>query len=162
MSIWKRIRSLSLNQLFKFSMLFLRHPRLITLTINATKETFIICNTFYEEGHGKSNKGNAFRHALWNMLIAKNVIKKIKNKQKSVDWAQKVTDLYEKVTRNSVLDEQMDLHNNTIGRKLFNDFFEKDRIALIDIIYKKSTQATKIRSVQDLDNLKSDMVYIID
>lgn len=162
MKIWKRIRSLSLYQLYKFSMLFLRHPRLITSTINATKETFFICNRFYEEGHGISNRGNAFRHAVWNILICEKSFKKTKNRQKSVDWAQKVTDLYEKVTQNSKLDEQMDLHNNAVGRNLFLSLLEEDKDKIIQIVYKKSLKAVKMISVKDLENLKQDMVYLID
>lgn len=162
MKIWSRIRSLSLYQLYKFSLLFVRHPRLIVPTINATKETFLISNRLYKEGHSKSNKGNAFRHALWNVLIAKKSLKLTKNVQKSADWAQKVTDLYEKVTQNSNLDEQMDLHNNAVGRKLFIDFSEKGNTELIKIIFKKSTQAEKIKTVKDLVNIKSNMVFIID
>lgn len=142
-------------------MLFAKHPRLIIPTVNATKETFLICNELYKNRHGKSNKGNAFRHALWNVLIAKNSLKNTKNKQKSVDWAQKVTDLYEKVTQNSILDEQMDLHNNAIGRNLFLMFSKKSKTEIIDIIYKKSTRAIKIQSVQELENLTQDMVYLI-
>ena len=162
MFIWSRIRSLNLYQLYKFSLLFVRHPRLIRPTINATKETFIICNRLCKDGHSKSNKGNAVRHALWNVLIAKKSLKFTKNVQKSADWAQKVTDLYEKVTQNSNIDEQMDLHNNAIGRKLFIKYCDKGKTELIKIIFKSSTQAIKIKTVEDLDNIKSNMVFIID
>lgn len=143
-------------------MLFVMRPRLIIPTVNATKETFLICNKRYENGHSKSNKGNAFRHALWNVLIAKESLEKTKNDKKSANWAQKVTDLYEKVTQNSILDEQMDLHNNAIGRDLFLKFPKKSKTEITDIIYKKSTKAIKIQSVQELENLTQDMVYLID
>ena len=51
-------------------------------------------------------------------------MKYAKNKQKSVFWAQKVGDLYEKVTQNEILDQEMDLHNNTTGRILFLNHLE--------------------------------------
>lgn len=162
MKIWRRIRSLNLYQLSKFSILFARHPSLIIPTLRATKETFIVCNKRYKEGHGKSNKGNAFRHALWNTLICVNSLKNTGNIEKSAVWAQKTTDLYEKVTQNSKIDEQMDLHNNAMGRRLFIDFSNNDKAKIIDIVFEKSTEAIKIKSVEDLDNVKSKMVYIID
>ena len=80
--------------------------------------------------HHKSNKANAFRHALWNVLICQKTLKKTNNREKSVIWTKKVTDLYEKVTQNEFLDQLMDLHNNEIGRTLFLDLFDKNEATI--------------------------------
>ena len=138
MKIWARIKKLSIPQLWHLSVLFLKHPLLIVPTLKATKETFKICNALFENEHHKSNKANAFRHALWNVLICQKSMKWHKNKQKSVFWAQKVTDLYEKVTQNEILDEAMDLHNNTIGRICFLNFLDQNKAEMVTFLQEKA------------------------
>ena len=108
MKLWARINKLSFSQLWQLSVVFLKHPLLIMPTLKATKDTFAICNQLYGNQHHKSNRANAFRHALWNVLICNKSVNTLKNKQKSVFWAQKVTDLYEKVTQNEPMDEAME------------------------------------------------------
>lgn len=161
MKVWTRIKKLSIRQFFKLSLLFLRHPLLLVPSIKATKQTFALCNTYYPEGHGKSNKGNAFRHAVWNALLCSYTLKRTKNKQKSVFWAQKVTNLYEKVTNNNELDEQMDLQNNAVGRLYFFNFIDKDQAELINFIFQKSKAAEKITSSKDIKLYPANMVYIV-
>jgi hypothetical protein len=119
MNIWGRIRQMSFGQLFRLGILFLKHPLLILPTLRASRKTFEICNRRFGLSHHGHGIENAFRHALWNILICQNSIKMTKNRQKSVIWAKKVTDLYEKVTKTDLLNRSMDLHNNAIGRKLF-------------------------------------------
>lgn len=162
MNIWKRIRSLSIPQFYKLSLLFLQHPFLILPTLKATKLTFTLSNDLYGNNHGKSNKGNAFRHALWNALICKKTQQQTKNKQKSVFWAQKVTDLYEKLTQNSPIDEHMDLQNNAVGRLYFLNHIDKKESEMVEFIYNKSKVAEKISTLEDIKGNPSNMVYIVD
>ncbi|MEP0212228.1 MAG: hypothetical protein ABJD66_03365 [Cellulophaga sp.] len=161
MKIWTRIKSLSIRQFFKLSLLFFKHPLLLVPSIKATKQTFALCNTYYPGGHSKSNKGNAFRHAVWNALLCSYSLKRTKNKQKSVFWAQKVTNLYEKVTNNNELDELMDLQNSAVGRLYFFNFIDKDQVELIDFIFEKSKVAEKIVSAKDIKLYPANMVYIV-
>ncbi|WBU90871.1 DUF6973 domain-containing protein [Cellulophaga omnivescoria] len=161
MKIWNRIKSLSIRQFFKLSLLFLRHPLLLVPSIKATKQTFAFCNTYYPDGHGKSNKGNAFRHAVWNALLCTYTLKRTKSKQKSVFWAQKVTDLYEKVTNNNELDELMDLQNNAVGRLYFFNYADKKESELINFILEKSKVAEKIANAKDIKLYPANMVYIV-
>ena len=72
-------------------------------------------------------------------------MKYAKNKQKSVFWAQKVADLYEKVTQNEILDQEMDLHNNTIGRIFFLNHLEQKEAKIIDLLQKMSQKAQKTK-----------------
>lgn len=160
MNIWKRIRQLSIGQLFKLSALFLKHPLLIIPTLKATKRAFEICDHLFKKEHHKRTKANAFRHALWNVLICKNSMKMTKNKQKSVFWAQKVTDLYEKVTQNSLLDEAMDVHNNAIGRLCFLNNMEETEAIFIEILQKLSKNAQKITKIEEIEQNRAILVYL--
>lgn len=120
----------------------------------------LICDTLYGSSHHKSNKANAFRHALWNVLICKYVMKYSKNKQKSVFWAQKVGDLYEKVTQNEILDEAMDVHNNTIGRIFFLNHLDQNEEEIITLLEKKSENAQKINCVEETKRSLNVLVYL--
>jgi len=146
--------------LWHLSVVFLKHPLLILPTINATKQTFIICNELYGIEHQKSNKANAFRHALWNVLICQNSMKWLKNKQKSVFWAQKITDLYEKVTQNELLDEAMDLHNNSIGRICFLNFLSQNEEETINYLQEKAKNAQKVNNLEDFIKFRTQLTYL--
>ncbi len=157
-----RIKKLSSTQLWYFVVLCLKHPLLILPTLKATKQTFQVCNELFGNEHQKSNKANAFRHALWNVLICKKSMKSLKNKQKSVFWGQKVTDLYEKVTQNEPLDEAMDLHNNAIGRMCFLNYLGKNEEEMVVFLQNRAKNAIKITYSSNLNLIANQMVYIED
>jgi Domain of unknown function (DUF6973) len=160
LKIWTRIQKLSIPQLWELSVLFLKHPLLIVPTLKATKRTFQVCDALYGNAHHKSNRANAFRHALWNLLICKKSFKSLKNKQKSVFWAQKVTDLYEKVTRNELLDEAMDLHNNAIGRICFLNLLAENEAKNIAFLEEMAKNAQKIASIDEIKKSNRQLVYL--
>jgi hypothetical protein len=60
-----------------------------------------------------------------------------------VFWAQKVGDLHEKVTRNEILDQEVDLQNNTTGRIFFLNHLEQKEAKIIDLLQKMSQKAQK-------------------
>ncbi len=119
-----------------------------------------ICDELYGKTHHKSNKANAFRHALWNVLICRNALSVTKNKQKSVFWAQKVGDLYEKVTQNEQLDEAMDLHNNTVGRISFLNLLDKNQEEIIDALTLKMKGGKKVNTIQEMKSWQNELVYL--
>ena len=160
MNLWARIKRLSIPQLWDFSILFLKNPLLIIPTLKATKRTFEICNERFGNEHHKSNQANAFRHALWNVLICRNTLKNTKNKQKSVFWAQKVGDLYESVTQNKKLDEAMDLHNNAVGRIYFFNLLDKNEDEIVDFTFKKMELAKKVSKIEEMNRVYNEMVFI--
>lgn len=160
MNIWLRIKRLSLSQLTQLGFLFLKNPLLIWPTFQATKRTMVLCDGLFGTSHHKSNQANTFRHALWNILICKNVLKRTKSNEKSVIWAQKVTHLYEKVTQNALLDEKMDLHNNDVGRILFLKVFDKNEAEIIQILQKEIETAIKIEKTEDFELAENKLVYI--
>jgi hypothetical protein len=158
--IWTRIKQLSIPQLWKLSVLFLKNPRYILPSLQATKQTFAICNSLFGKEHNKSNPANAFRHALWNVLLCKKGFAASKDKQKSVFWAQKLTDVYEKVTQNAVLDEAMDLHNNAVGRIYFLNLITHKDQEVVDYILKETKKAYKVASVEEIKPHKTHLVFI--
>ncbi|GHC44970.1 DUF6973 domain-containing protein [Ulvibacter litoralis] len=162
MNIWLRIKRLSLSQLTQLGFLFLKNPLLIWPTFQATKRTMALCDGLFGKSHHKSNQANAFRHALWNILICKNVLKRTKTTQKAVIWAQKMTHLYEKVTQNPLLDEKMDLHNNEIGQMLFLKVFDKKEAEIIQILEKEVEKAQKIDKIEDFELATNSLVYLED
>lgn len=162
MNIWKRLKKLSIRQLLRLTQLFLKHPLLLLPTLSASKKAYAISETLFEGRHHKSNKANAFRHALWNVLICKNTFRKTKNKQRSVFWAQQVTDLYEEVTRNEPLDEAMDLHNNAVGRMVYLNFLHADENTIIDALQNKVQTAKKVDALTKMKMFQKELVYLED
>lgn len=162
MKLRKRIQQLSIRQLTRFAMLLLKHPFHIIPTLKATRRTFEICDQLYGKDHQRSNKGNAFRHAVWNVLLCKKTFKNSKNKQKSVFWAQRVTDLYEKMTQNELLDEAMDLHNNAVGRICFLNYLNQNEQEIIKFLQKKAENAKKVANIEELSKISNQMVYLYD
>ncbi|MBL4662570.1 MAG: hypothetical protein JKY22_03200 [Flavobacteriaceae bacterium] len=160
MNIWKRIKQLSLGQLFRLTVVFVQRPLLIMPTIRATKRTMHICDTMYGRTHHKNGKANAFRHALWNILICQNSLKRTKNVQKSVFWAEKITLLYEKVTKNDILDQQMDLHNNKLGRQWFKENMFENEAKTIDFIQKCLRKSKKITKIEEIESFENTLIYI--
>lgn len=75
----------------------------------------------YVGGGGTNTRGDAYRHILWNALLA-NYYYTIRSKTKRINFAKAVADANEQCnTTNPIDSEAMDYHNNFIGRKIWND-----------------------------------------
>lgn len=160
MNIWGRIRRLKIGQLLQLSLLFLREPLLIRPTLQASKRTMAICDDLFGNTHHRSNKANAFRHALWNILICQKTLKTTKNLEKSIIWTQKVTNLYEKVTDNSNIEKEMDLHNNDFGLNLFSSIIDKNETEIIEILQKLMKNSQKVDKMENFSLFKNSLVHI--
>ncbi|MCW5518209.1 hypothetical protein J1N09_00055 [Aureitalea sp. L0-47] len=161
MNIWRRIRQMSIPQLFRFGLLFVTNPFLIAPTIRASKYTVKICDArFGKMAHHGNGKANAFRHALWNFEICRFCQKWLKNDRKSSKWAKKVTDLYEKVTKNEPLDVAMDLHNNRIGREQFLVGFSENMMENVEKLLKMTENAINIARIEEISADEDQLVYI--
>jgi len=158
--LWKRIKQLSALQLFRLATAMIQKPLLIWPTWKATVQTIKICDDLYGNAHHKNGKPNAFRHVLWNILICKKTMKIIKNDEKSIIWAEKITCLYEKVTKNDILDQRMDLHNNELGRKLFLIVLDQKIEEIITFIQIKVKNAQKMTKKEQIEDYKDTLVYI--
>ncbi|MDY8137140.1 DUF6973 domain-containing protein [Aquimarina sp. 2201CG5-10] len=159
MRIWSTLKRLSIPQLFRLASVALQKPLLINPTLKATKSTMAICNTLYGTIHHGNGKENAFRHALWNILICQNTYSSTKSELKSVKWAKKITDLHEKLAPNKPLEEAMDLHNNRKGREYFEELKSSSEEEIIAFLSAKTEKAEKIMMLKEIEN-KNELVYL--
>lgn len=160
MKILSRIWELEFSKIWRLVWIGIKHPFLVLPTNLATKETMQICNKLYGDTHHGDNKANAFRHALWNILIAKRVLKFVKTTEKAISWTEKITSLHEILMPNPPLEREMDLHNNEMGRKLFLELQNSSKEKIIKCLKKQTEKASQIRTTEDTKNLKEVLVYI--
>ena len=123
--VFKIIKNLSLNLSSKMIKALLSKPLLLLPTVWSTIESILFSELNFQEAHGGRGVANAFRHAAWNLLIAKNCAH-FTTKEKAVKWAKFITDLHEECFPNDLLDQEMDLHNNQIGRTAIQDLWTQN------------------------------------
>lgn len=143
--------------------------------IDGTQKAVNLATQYTTEKHGKSghrDKSDAFRHAIWNVLIAKYTDG---NKKDRVEWARKFTNAHESgspaPTDNS-LDNLMDYHNNGVGRSYWNSNVSESGIlwwykinipsdtTIKNAIYNKSQNATYCDTTAKIKNSSNKLVYI--
>ncbi len=114
----------------------------------------------FPETHGKKGQANAYRHAFWNSLISFECKKWSKNTRRILAWTKLITDKHEQLSPNEPLDEQMDLHNNKIGRNLYvaSSFTSVDEIS--KTIKSRMERAVKIKTLEDIKLHPTSLVYI--
>jgi len=75
----------------------------------------------YAGGGGTDTRGDAYRHILWNALLADYYFT-VSSKSKRLGFAKAVADSNEECNDSNPVDgEAMDYHNNIIGRKIWDD-----------------------------------------
>ncbi len=159
MAIVARIKRLDFRQLFVLSRTFLLHPLFIIPTYKATKKTIAIVNEKFENSHHSNDRSNAYRHALWNYLICEYCYKSKPSLQEVLLWSRKITDLHEKLSPNGKLEKKMDLHNNRIGRMLFEDNLPNGT-PNFEILNLKMKTAIFVTSPEEIDKAGDELVYI--
>jgi hypothetical protein len=160
MTIWRVLKQFNYKQLWQLFVLALKYPIYIYPTLKATVKSFQISKGEFPKTHGKKGKGNAFRHALWNLLICNECLKWRKDKSRVVAWAKIITDKHEELSPNNVLDKVMDLHNNEVGRGLFQEFQLKNINKTIEKLKIKLNSSKKIEDPNDVNNFSGDLIYI--
>lgn len=135
-------------------------PLLLIPTVWATVESVLFSEINFQESHSGRGAANAFRHAAWNLLIAKNS-SVFTSKEKAVQWAKFITDLHEECFPNEAFDHEMDLHNNRIGREVFEklstqNLSKKEMIA--ELIY-MSESAVGLTDEREFTKYQNEMVY---
>ncbi|MBW1293997.1 DUF6973 domain-containing protein [Aquimarina litoralis] len=160
MNIRSLIKRFNFRQLFKIAGLGIQRPLYIVPTLSATKKTMVVCDTLYGKEHHLSGRANAFRHALWNILICQKVFKISGDETKSALWTKKVTDLHEKLAPNEALEEAMDLHNNKLGRIYFKKLTNASEEELITFLREQLNKAKLITSKEQTKIFGDNMVYI--
>ncbi len=129
-------------------------------TVLATKECMDIAQRKFGSKHHLSNPANAFRHALWVILIIRKCLIWKRNEEKAIVWAKKFTDWHEKFSPNEALEEAMDLHNNQMGIVFFEEIKYKNEVETISFLKQKASEAVKIETVEEVENFKTKLVYI--
>lgn len=71
MLLWKTIKGVRFRQLKSVLVFLFKHPIFMISTIKATFDVVRVSQKEFPNTHGFHNKANAFRHALWNIFIAK-------------------------------------------------------------------------------------------
>lgn len=162
MSFWKIIKGLNFKQLSSLVGWFFKHPLYMMATIQATLQTFQISQSEFPGIHGKHNKANAFRHALWNVLIAKSCARFSRSQESILNWTKKITDWHEEFSPNEKLAEAMDYHNNRIGRDKYVEFGDQSVRNTTQLMLSELDHAAKIKDVQDMKKYSRQLVYIED
>ncbi|MCG2417603.1 hypothetical protein K8089_01115 [Aequorivita sp. F47161] len=159
--LWRIFKKLDFMQLFGLFWLFLKNPVYALPTIFATKRCMNIAYREYGSKHHLSNKANAFRHALWVVLIIKRCLKWRDNEEKVKTWAKAFTDWHEDFSPNEALERTMDLHNNAVGVILFEKIKDKSEAEIVSFLKRKASEAVQIKTVNDVENIETDLIYIV-
>lgn len=115
------------------------------------------------ESHGGRGVANAFRHAAWNLLIAKNCTV-FTSEENARDWAKHVTDMHEEVFPNESFDHEMDLHNNRIGREVFQECIRNklSKKEMIVALMEKSESAVGLLDEKEFAKHPNELVYFLE
>lgn len=159
MAIVAGIKGLNFWQFFTLAKVLILKPLFIVPTYKATRKTVEICNTHFGKKHHKNNSTNAFRHALWNFLICEKCYKTSNSIEKTSIWAEKITSLHEMLSPNRELSKIMDLHNNRIGRELFEKSASKS-INIITLLKEMMENAVQVSSIAEIENAPNRLVFI--
>src|SRR5690606_3035078 len=108
MKILSRIWELKFSKLWRLAWIGIKNPFLVMPTNQATIRTMQICDSIYGDLHHGDNKANAFRHALWNILISRRAFKVLKTNEKAIQWSEKISTLHETLMPNPPLEREMD------------------------------------------------------
>jgi len=155
----KRIDILSFWVLLKLAV---RHPMFVYPTFKATKVCLQVSTMHFGRAHYKNTSANAFRHAYWNYLIAKKCTKWSKNRKRIVSWTKLITDWHENAFKNRELAKLMDLHNNAIGRAIFQENHEKSIEEVTELLLKMTKKSVKIQHKEEFSKNKFTLVHISD
>ena len=160
MSIRARLKSMSFAQLFKLASLFIAHPGYVFLTARASKKAMHIATQVYGHTHHKSNRANAFRHALWTILLGQAVNQKTDDLEKAKGWAKLFTDLHEELFVNNELDRAMDLHNNNFGIQKLKELVTTTEADTIEFLKTEAKKALQITQTEETKQHPLNLVYI--
>ncbi|MGB3773867.1 MAG: hypothetical protein WA951_01300 [Leeuwenhoekiella sp.] len=156
----KVLRSADFKQLPGLFWLALSHPLFIVPTLKASRKTMLIAQREYGDAHKGNTKANAFRHALWNVLIAKDCLQWRDNFEDVLIWTEKITAKHEKLAPNKLLPRAMDLHNNKIGLDHCKELVNKEETEIVEFLKKMAKKAQKIEQVAEIKNAAQNLVYI--
>lgn len=160
MSSFAIIKGLNFRQLKSLLFLFFKHPFFMISTVKATFNVMKIVEKEFPGIHGKQNKANAFRHALWNVFIAKECSRFSKNLEAILKWTKDFTDWHEEFSPNEELPRFMDLHNNNVGREVYKEMKTKSKTEFVVFLKDQLKGAVKINTITAIEKDSMQLVYL--
>lgn len=161
MKKWDVIKSLNFKQIRSLFGWFLKHPIFMLATFKATFKTLRVVNKEFPGIHDGHNKANAFRHAFWNIIIAKECSRFSANIDKVLHWTKTITDWHEDFSPNKKMPRLMDLHNNAVGRQLFLVLKNNSEKEIQEALFLKMKSAIKIENTSEINNLNN-LIFLED
>jgi hypothetical protein len=147
----------------------LRHP-LSALSLNAQRDkAFELSLQYMGDTNNVNDKVDAFRHAILNVVMAKYGFGL---RGEKIAWARDFTTAHEQGSRNKGAESQMDLHNNDVGLRYFQDNSSKKytKILFIKIetgtkepSYEAAAAAIKAKAIAGtyVDQNRTDAINVI-
>ena len=160
MLLWDVFKGIRFRQVKKLMLFLFKHPFFFISTIKATFDVLRISQREFPNTHGFNNKANAFRHALWNIFIAKQCSLFSRKSYEVILWTKEFTDWHEDFSPNEALPRIMDLHNNCIGRELFLKTPKSTQNQWVILLKEQLEYAVQIVSVEDVENYPRQLVYL--
>ena len=154
-----RVRPQSFWALLKLCM-----PNILLLwpTYKATKDCMKLSTEHFGRKHYQNGRGNAFRHALWNVLIAKYCHPVAASLERAVEWTKKITDWHEEAFFGKTLPMLMDYHNNKVGRSLFQGNSDWPQETFIEQLLQLTQEAVKVNQDSLLNQYQNQLIFISD
>lgn len=162
MKVWGTVKNLNLKQLWKLILLCAANINRLWPTWQATKMSVTLADTYFGTRHNKNTPANAFRHAVWNYLVAKRCYRSDQPMEKVLEWTRQITDLHEDLFPNAALARAMDLHNNKVGRLVFSKNSELKEEDMIRLLLDKTEESSLIDSMEELRDLDKDQLAHIE
>ena len=160
MKVLKTIARVDLADMWLLLRLSVFHLNYVLPTFRATKECMRISSDHFGRKHYQNGQANAFRHALWNVLIAKFCARRKLNVTRAINWTKKITDWHEKAFFSKSLPMKMDYHNNAVGRWLFESNSGCSKEEFINSLLALTAKAIQISKESNLELYKNQLVYI--
>ncbi len=160
MSFCNIVKNLEFSKVYKIFVMFLKHPLFMFATVKATFLTMKIAQREFPYIHGGHNKANAFRHAIWNLLIAKESSKFSSDSKAILYWTKRITDWHEEFSPNKEMAKLMDLHNNKIGRNKLLKWKEEPINDIVKFLKVELSNAIEIKQKHEFKNFENQLVYI--
>ena len=156
MDLWHFIKRANAKQIWQLIRLSLGNIRLLWPTYKATKKAVQYSNTYFGRTHHKNTPANAFRHAIWNYLIASECAYWSKNNSRIVAWTNKITNLHELILPKNELADTMDLHNNAVGLHIYTIHKALPLEEVIILLLAMAKHSVKINSTEEILNIPKD------
>ena len=130
--------------------------------VKATLSTVKIAQKEFPDIHNGHNIANAFRHALWNLLIPKESLKFNSHLDEILNWTKRITDWHEEFSPNKEMEKLMDLYNNKFGRDKFLILKEESTENSVIFLKNEFPNALKIKQKSDFKKFENKLVYLED